>query len=103
MRQTDLRWNPRHDLELYRHVKPWVLRGTEAGQLRPVEPRACRPNLSSKRRQPNVVVLRCECMAETRGAPSRRFFGYDPIGEYRSLQEAMEAWRGHAKQEEITR
>lgn len=95
MRQSDLRWNPRYDVELYKRVKPWALRGSEPGQLRPIDRLPCKPNVSSKRRAPNVLVLRCECMAQTRGKPSRRFFGYDPIGEYPSLQEALEAWSAH--------
>ncbi len=95
MKQSDLRWNVRYDLDLYVKVKPWEKRGTEPGVLKSVPNLPCRQNVSSKRKQPNMLVLRCECMADTRKKPSRRFFGYDPIGVYSSLAALQEAWKEH--------
>ncbi len=57
----------------------------------------CRLSIAGKARHSGVVVLRCECMAQTRSRPSRRFFGYDPIGEYTDLRQALIAWADHVE------
>lgn len=40
-----------------------------------------------------VLNVRCRCQAGTRDVPKERFFGYDPIGETRSLAGAVALWR----------
>lgn len=43
-------------------------------------------------RQLNV---RCRCMAGTVNIPRPRFWGYDPIGQASSIEQAKQLWRGN--------
>lgn len=44
-----------------------------------------------------LLNVRCECMAETRGRPSPRFYVWDTLGQADSLQSAIALWEEHRR------
>lgn len=55
----------------------------------------CEMVLTGSGRNSNILVVRCRCMAGTRGEPKKNYYAYDSLGETSELTEAIRIWREH--------
>ena len=54
--------------------------------------------ITGKKSKPDILVVRCKCMAEYRGV-SDRYYNYDPLGEAKTLAEAHKLYTDHLAKE----
>lgn len=58
--------------------------------------------VTGKRRNPNVLVVRCLCMAEYGGPKGtgvkRTYYNYDPLAEVRTLDEVKAVYTAHIRE-----
>lgn len=85
-------------IDVERQRRAWDRRGSQPGDRPVPPPLPCKPVITGSGRKgghANLLVLRCQCMAQTTGKPKTNYYNYDPIGTYDSLDALCQAYDEH--------